>query len=276
MTEPVTFAPGDRTPQRVRHELRFRRLSVRSAERITPSLVRVTLQGAELAGFASAGFDDHVKLFFPDPSTGRLVVPNGPPGSPGWSSGPRPIARDYTPRRYDAAAGTLEIDFAIHEAGPATAWALQAAPGQEIGLGGPRGSFVVPTGFDAHLLVADDTGLPAVARRLAELPAGTRAIVIVEVDSEADQIPLPSAATVDLGWVYRLGAPAGEPQRLLAAVQALQWPQGDVYSWVAAEATAARALRAHLVGERGANPRWVKAAGYWRRGEAGAHEKIED
>ena len=29
---------------------------------------------------------------------------------------------------------------------------MQAAkPGDEVGLGGPRGSFVVPTGFDWHL-----------------------------------------------------------------------------------------------------------------------------
>ena len=70
--------------------------------------------------------------------------------------------RDYTPRRHDAEAGTLEIDFALHEAGPATQWAEQAKVGDLLGVGGPRGSFIVPTDFDWHLLIGDDTALPAI------------------------------------------------------------------------------------------------------------------
>lgn len=272
MSEPTGLS-ADRTPQRVRHELRFRRLAVRRVERLSPSLIRVTLGGAELEGFVSAGFDDHMKLFFPNPATGELVVPQGPPNT--WGE-LRPIARDYTPRRYDTAAQTLDVEFAVHEAGPATQWALQAAPGQEIGVGGPRGSFVIPTGFDAHLLVGDETALPAIARRLSELPPGVRAVVVAEVDGPAHEIALPTQSDLQLVWVHRNGAPAGEPGPLLAAVRALDWPQGDVYSWVAAETGVARALRAHLAGERGANPRWIKAAGYWRRGSAGAHDNLDE
>ena len=47
---------------------------------------------------------------------------------------------------------TLEIDFAIHDAGPATRWAAQAKPGDTLALGGPRGSFIIPTTYDWHLL----------------------------------------------------------------------------------------------------------------------------
>ena len=131
-------------------------------------MVRITLAG-DLEGFTSLGFDDHVKLFFPD-------------GTKNADGTPNMLGRDFTPRRYDPAANTLEIDFAIHDAGPATRWAAQAKPGDALALGGPRGSFIIPTTFDWHLLIGDETALPAISRRLAELPAGTRAVVLVEVD----------------------------------------------------------------------------------------------
>ena len=119
-----------RAPQRVRHELRRRLLTVQRVQRLTPHLVRITLQGEALQGFTSLGFDDHVKLMFPDPATGVLVLPTlGPEGIQHASDAPRPAMRDYTPRRFDVQAGTLEIDFALHDAGPATQWAEQAAPG---------------------------------------------------------------------------------------------------------------------------------------------------
>lgn len=128
-----------RALQRVRHELRLRTLTVQRAERITPHCVRVTLEGGELAGFHSPGFDDHVKLFLPDPSTGEPVLPAFDAQGAPVPGAPRPAMRDYTPRLHDAQAGTLAIDFALHDAGPATAWALQAAPGQRISIGGRAG-----------------------------------------------------------------------------------------------------------------------------------------
>src|SRR5690606_18646134 len=96
----------------------------------------------------------------------------------------RPIMRDFTPRRYDAARGVLEIDFALHESGPATDWAKQASPGQKLVIGGPRGSFILPLDFDWYLLIGDETALPAIARRLAELPKGSRVVVLAEVESK--------------------------------------------------------------------------------------------
>lgn len=265
-----------RAPQRLRHELRRRVLTVQSAQRLTPHCMRIVLAGEALEGFHSPGFDDHVKLLLPDAATGVLQLPEvGPDGLP-LPGGPRPAMRDYTPRAHDAAAGTLTIDFALHDAGPATAWALQAAPGQQIGVAGPRGSFLLPTAFDGHLLIGDDTALPAIARRLAELPAGAPACVVVEVDGAADEQPLPTAADLQVHWVHRHGAAAGDATALLAAVRALPPLAGDWHAWVACETAAAKALRAHLVDERGWYPRWVKASGYWRRGSAGTHESIED
>ena len=66
----MNLATTHRTAQRVRHALRFRHLSVVRTQKISPHMVRITLGGADLAGFNSPGFDDHVKVFFPDAVTG--------------------------------------------------------------------------------------------------------------------------------------------------------------------------------------------------------------
>ncbi|WP_019655041.1 siderophore-interacting protein [Variovorax atrisoli] len=273
-TSPASTAP-DRTPRRVRHELRFRKLSVKTVQRVTPHLIRVTLTGDDLAGFQSPGFDDHVKLFFPDPATGKLSLPTMGPEGPVWPEG-RPTMRDYTPRRHDAKAGTLEIDFALHEAGPATQWAEQAKAGDILGVGGPRGSFIVPTEFDWHLLIGDDTALPAISRRLAELPAGARAVVLAEIDSEADEIAFDTQAELTLKWAHRRGTEPGLSHVLLDALKAIELPAGDFHAWVGCESATAKALRAHLVGERGANPKWTRASGYWRRGAVATHDSHDE
>lgn len=275
MTDFSTSPQPDRLPRRVRHDLRFRQLTVKSVQRVTPHLLRVVLTGDELEGFHSPGFDDHAKLFFPDPATGRLTLPTMGPEGPVWPEG-RPTMRDYTPRRHDAAAKTLEIDFALHEAGPATQWAENARPGDRIGVGGPRGSFIVPTEFDWHLLIGDDTALPAISRRLAELPAGARVVVLAEVDSAADEIPFETQADLTLRWVHRHGAAPGLSPVLVDTLKTIELPAGDFHAWVGCESAIAKALRAHLVGERGANPKWVRASGYWRRGAAATHDTHDE
>lgn len=260
--------------QRVRHPLRFRQVIVNRVERLTPHLVRITLAGEALEGFVSLGFDDHVKVFFPDPVTGVLAIPTAGAEGPVWPEGARPTMRDYTPHHFDPVARTLQIDFALHQpGGPATEWAAQAQVGQTLGVGGPRGSLIVPTGFDWHLLIGDDTALPAIARRLAELPAGARAEVLIEVEDPADHLALPSAATLNVQWVYRSSAEAGALP-LLDALRRTQMPTGVFYSWIGCESTQAKALRAHLTTECLANPQWIRASSYWRRGSADSHESL--
>jgi NADPH-dependent ferric siderophore reductase len=257
---PVEADP--RTPQRVRHQPRRRELDVLRVDKIAANMIRVTL-GGDLEDFTSLGFDDHVKLFFP---TGKV----GADGEPEFES------RDYTPRRHDPQAKTLEIEFVIHDAGPATRWAEQAKAGQTLRIGGPRGSFVVPMTYDWHLLIGDDTGLPAIARRLEELPAGTRAVVLAEVDSAADEVTFKSKAEVSVTYVHRNGADAGSTDVLARGLESLKLPKGDYYAWVACESLTAKALRAQLIADHGANPKWIRAAGYWRRGAVAVHENHND
>lgn len=242
--------------RRVRHELRRRTLTVRRKEQVTPGMLRLWLAGDALAGFTSLGADDHVKLF----------VPNGDG---------EPERRDYTPRRYDAAAGELAIDFALHDAGPATDWARRVQPGDPAEIGGPRGSVVVPHDFDWWLLIGDETALPAIGRRLEELPAGTPATALVAVAGPDEQQAFASAASHRTHWVHRPLDRADDPQPLLDALAGLSLPAGDGFVWIAAEATVARALRQHVLETLHHPGQWLKASGYWVQGRADAHEKFE-
>jgi NADPH-dependent ferric siderophore reductase len=244
----MTEQTNARRVQRVRHELKRRELQVARVEAVSPNFRRVTFSGDALADFVSASFDDHIKLI--------LAAETG-----------EPVMRDYTPRRFDTAARELDIEFALHGDGPAADWAAQAQVGQRVTIGGPRGSFIVPTDFDWHLLIGDETALPAVARRLEELPAGTRAIVRMAVDPVDRRLP-PSAADVDLQWVETDAA-------LLAAVGALTLPAGVGYAWCAGEAGTMAALRRVLVDDKGHDRHAIRAAAYWKRGAVAHHENLD-
>lgn len=246
----MTLDASPRRVQRVRHELRRRDLQVVRVAPISPNFRSVTFAGESLADFVSASFDDHVKFMLD-------------------ADGADPVRRDYTPRHHDPVARELTLEFALHGEGRAAAWAAQAAPGQRASIGGPRGSFIVPTELDWHLLVGDETALPAIHRRLEELPAGTRAIVLAQVSDPADRRDFRSAAALDVQWV------AGD-DGLLAAARALDWPAGEGYAWCAGEAAAMARLRRVLVDEKGLDRQALRVAAYWKRGAVAHHENLED
>jgi NADPH-dependent ferric siderophore reductase len=243
-----TTAPTSpvRRVQRVRHELRRRDVEVIRVGRVGASFASVTFGGESLADFTSDSFDDHVKFMFTD-AAGEVV------------------RRDYTPRHYDHARRELTIEFELHGDGLACTWARQAAPGQHATIGGPRGSMIVPTDYAWHLLVGDATALPAVHRRLEELPAGAQALVIVQVADTADERDFHSDARLDVQWV-RSG------DELVSAVQALQLPPGEGYAWGAGEAGMMARLRTMLLNEK-AHPREaMRMAAYWKRGASDFHD----
>jgi NADPH-dependent ferric siderophore reductase len=132
-----------------------------------------------------------------------------------------------------------------------------------VRIGGPRGSFLIPMDYDWHLLVGDETALPAIARRLEELPAGAKTLLILQVADEADRRALPSKADVRTTWVK-------DDAECLAAVRALELPPGEGYVWAAGEAGVMAELRRILVDEKAHDKRAIRAAAYWRRGAIGS------
>lgn len=249
--------------QRVRHELKRRELQVLRVHSLGPHIRRVVFGSPALADFVSASFDDHVKLFLPGPAGAADAAP---------------VARDYTPRLFDTAACELSIDFMLHGDGPAASWAAQAGPGQTVWIGGPRGSFVVDPAHDWHLLVGDDTALPAIARRLEELPAAVRAIVVLKLPDEADRAALLDEQALRGGPALRVPTEVhwvADDAALLAVLQDLALPPGEGYAWCAAEASLAAAVRRLLVEGKGHPRHAIRAAAYWKSGAAAHHENLE-
>lgn len=242
---------------RVTHEIKRRRLEVLRVVDITPRMRRITLGGPELAGFISLGSDDHIKLLFPQNAAEQAAL-----DSPDFNlrgDGPQPAMRDYTPRRYDLDIGELDIDFVLHGDGPASTWAEQAKVGQHLHIGGPRGSMIVPDIFDSYLLIGDETAIPAIARRLDELPAGRKVLAVIEIANAAEQQPLASAAEVEVIWVVR-----GQDD-LLETVHNLTLPDGSLYSFVATESKLSRQVRRVLLDMHNVNEAFLKAVGYWQQ-----------
>lgn len=249
--------------RRVRHETRRRQLQVARVEQLGSKMLRVVASGDELQGFTSLGFDDHVKLFFPSADAGA-------------ENEPMPM-RDFTPRHYDAAAGELWIDFFLHDDGPAGTWAAQAAAGQTLIVGGPRGSSLIPLeGIDKHLFIGDETALPAIGRRLEELPSGVHAICAIETEDGIAGYPLSSKATLQALWVKRHPQSAEPASALIEALQKVELRPERCFAWAALEMQAARAMRRFLIFERGFDKHWVKAAAYWQRDGVGVHAVLGD
>jgi NADPH-dependent ferric siderophore reductase len=248
MNSPESTLQPRRRVQRVRHELRRREVQVARVDPLGPGFVAVTFVGEDLHDFVSASFDDHVKLVFP--------------GASG-----EPVMRDYTPRRFDRERRELTIEFALHGHGHASDWARRAAPGQRLVIGGPRGSMIVPTDYDWHLLAGDDSALPAIHRRLEELPAGTRALVLLQVPGAGDRRALASAARLDLQWV-------STAQEWEAALREMALPPGAGYAWCAGESQVMARARQILLVDK-AHPREdARIAAYWKPGVASHHEEL--
>jgi NADPH-dependent ferric siderophore reductase len=239
-----------------------RLLQVRRTERITPRMVRVTLGGDELAGFPGDGPDRRIKMFFPAADQDRPAVPRATSGGPLWPTGEaRPAIRTYTVRRYDASAGELDVDFVLHAGhGPAAAWAQDARPGCWVGVSEPGGRYVPDPGADFHVVIGDETALPAVATVLEALPAGVPALAFLEVADAGEEQELLGAAPVH--WMHRGDREPGGP--LVEAVTSAEFPTGRGQAWLSGESACVKDLRKHLLDNRGLDRRAVYATGYWR------------
>lgn len=220
-----------------------RHLTVERVESITPRMVRVTLAGEELAGFVSPSPDDHIKVFFPTPGGEEK--------------------RDYTPRWFDVEARLLSIDFALHEGGAASDWARQAKVGDRLQIGGPRGSTVISAPGGWWLLIGDETAVPSVGRRVAEMASGTPVITLMAVTGRDEEQQFETKSDLTALWVHRPESQAADPQPFLKAVSELKLPGGPGFIWIGAETEVARALRAHFVESLGHPAEWIKASSYW-------------
>lgn len=241
--------------ERIRHTLRQRTLTIARTERLTPHMIRLTLEGDELEDFTSLAPDDHLKIEVP-----------GPNGTT--------VRRDYTPRRYDAQAGLLLIDVFDHTGGPAANWARNLSVGDTARIGGPRGSAVLVGDIAHWVLIGDETALPAIGRRIEDLPAGASVTSVVAVPDPADEQVFDTAARHTALWIHRPVDQAADPLPFLETLDGLSLPPQS-YVWIAAEGSVARALRSRFL-HAGHDKAWMKSSGYWTAGEADSSIKSID
>lgn len=252
---------------KVGYPIELRELEVLRTGQVGSGLLRVTFGGPGLAGFHSYVPDEHIRLIFPD-ADGVLRLPVKDGLSLEWPA-PRPISREYTVRRYDAEAGELDVDFALHPGGLASDWALAVAPGARLHIAGPPGGVVVPTSYDNYLFAGDITALPAIARWLEWLPRDTTGWAFVEVTDATQEIDLDAPAGVEVRWLHRGDAAPGTGDLLEKAIRSVTVPEGQtVYVWVAGEAGQLRPIRKWVRGELGVGPKDFLIAGYWKHGIA--------
>lgn len=253
---------GEPKPNRSRQH----RGRVLRVEWVNPHMVRVVLGGEGLREFtAGQHTDQYVKLIFPledvrypEPFDLSVIRRDFPRDQ--W-----PKTRTYTVRRWDPEAVELSLDFVYHgDSGLAAPWAASVKPGEEIYFGGPGGGYSPSTEADWHLLIGDESALPAIGAALEALPPGAVATAFIEVSGPEEEQEITTAADAETTWLHRGERRIGDA--LLEAVTALDFPAGTVHAFVHGEAHFVKALRYHLRTERGLASDQLSISGYWRTG----------
>ncbi len=245
-------------------------LRVRRTETLSPHMVRVVAGGTDLANFAPKDATDmYVKIHFLQPGVEyaepvdvfalRETMPREH-----W-----PVTRTYTVRWVDVAAQEIAIDFVVHgEAGLAGPWAAAAVPGDRIIFSGPGGGYKPNADADWHLLVGDESALPAIAAALEALPADSRGQAYLEVDTAADIQSMEKPDAIELTWVFRNGTAPDQCTALLNAVANGPWHEGSVHAFVHGEREYMKTMRDLLFKQRGLGRSQVSLSGYWAYGRS--------
>lgn len=267
-------------------------VEVAAVARLSPGFVRVTLRGDALEHFAPWGLDQRIKVVLPLPGRpgpglaefGLLDEPTPHPSD--WYSRwrtlderERNVLRTYTPSAIRVAEREIDVDFFLHEpAGPASAWAITARPGDPLVITGPDarmgwtgyGIHWTPGDANRFLLVGDETAFPALRNIVGSLPDGARAHVIVGAADAADD--LVTAALAERADVTRVRHRAGD-DALAGAVRAWADEHGEAAAadpgfgaWLAGESGVVTGIRRLLTREVGVAKDRISFLGYWRHG----------
>lgn len=242
--------------------------SVVAVRDIHPHLREITFGGG-LDGFVPNGPDAFVYVLLPPVGRSELTIDETFSWERDFFAVPeeeRPAGAYYTVREWRPETGELVALFVLHgDSGNASAWAGRAAVGDPAALWGPRTSWAPPADTDHYLLVADETGLPAVAGVLDLLPPEASIQVVAEVGSLDERQELPDHPGATVTWVTRDGAEAGTATTLLVdAVRALEWTGAHPYVFGGGESRALTKVRRYVRDERGCPREAVSLVAYWR------------
>jgi NADPH-dependent ferric siderophore reductase len=224
-------------------------LEVTSTQQLTKHMKRLELTATELVGFTYAPGQDVMLLVA--------------------AEGNRPVRRRYTIRHLDQARQLLTLDVVLHGDGPGERWVRAARPGDLIEGIGPRGKITTSPTADWHLLIGDESALPAIFVMTESLPGDSLATAVIEIPDPADEQELSAPARTRLTWLHRLGGPAGEAAALTAEAAVAELPPGTGHAYLLGEAKVVLALR-EVLASRGLQPGQMSPKAYWGRGRSNA------
>jgi NADPH-dependent ferric siderophore reductase len=230
--------------------------------------VRIVLGGGDLErlvvpdatdAYLNAAFRPHGAAYDAvfDPQTVRETHPKEQ----------QPARRRYTVRAWDPTAHLLTVDFVVHgDEGVAGPWAAAAQPGDVLVFTGPSGAYRPDPSADWHLMVGDESALPAISaslESLESLESQTRAVVRLVCDGPEHEVDL-ATCKADVEWLHRRGGPE-DADLLVDAVRGLEFLPGRPFGFVHGEADEIRAVRHHLLHDRGLPRADLSCSPYWRR-----------
>jgi NADPH-dependent ferric siderophore reductase len=250
---------------------------VERTERLSPHMVRVHLGGPAFDAFVAdadperlAATDKYVKLLLAKPSLGLTPPYDLEALRETLPKEDRPARRTYTVRAVDHEARTIAVDFVVHgDEGLAGPWAASAHPGDLLALSGPGGGYS-PSDDPAvtHVLLGDDSALPAISACLEALPDSATGVALVEVAGPDDEQPVRHPAGVALRWLHRDAAGAEPGTLLLEAARGLERASRPVQVFAHGERTAMKAIRRLLQDDWGLEKSEMSLSAYWALGRA--------
>ena len=237
-----------------------RLLTVSRARLLTPSMIRVTFAGPELADILPGCEGAHCKIMLPTNGQSREDF------AAQLADGPKPATRTYTIRNVRTKPAEMDIDFVAHgDEGPASAWAHRAEPGSFCGFTGPGTVKLTDFYADWYLVAADMSALPVAAATLEAMPRNAKGLAIFEITSDEDRQEIDAPPGVELRWLVQ-----PDPHRRSMAqeelIRSLDWPAGTVQTCIAGESGVIRSLRGFLHNEKQLPKRDTYISGYWKIG----------
>lgn len=230
-------------------------------------MMRVTLAGAELAGFTVDRPAASVRLLLPSPGTAELVIPRWHGNEFLLPDDTRAVLRTFTPRRVDSHHLELDLDVVLHGRGIASEWAATTQPGDPAAISGPGRGYEIDVTASRFVVAGDESAIPAITQVIEALPPHARAAVIIEVARADARISLPERPGVTTTWHdLPAGAPPGDA--LVPAVCSVGI-DADTRVWVAGEAAAVQRIRRHVFTELEVPRGHCTIRGYWKHGRGG-------
>ena len=230
---------------------------------LTPRMLRLTFEGDGLRELVAPEPASSIRLLVPSDGTSELVLPEWNGNEFLLPGGERPALRTFTPLRFDADSGRIEVEIVRHPGGAVSEWAETAAPGDEAAISGPGRGWELDDSVRHLRLFGDETALPAIGQ-IIELVADEVSITAdIEVEDADAIVALPERPGLSDEWHVRY--PAEPPgARLVAAASALADIAADTHLWAAGEAASMQAIRKHCFDVLGLARSQTTIRGYWK------------